>query len=337
MRTGFAVWTSIFIAIFILSTGAIAFIVYAEVQQRTADDIPNPLMNAEFVIQDITDENDGISGQWGYIEISSAELTITPGQLKEFAENYVKDSSLLWVSIMTPDGAGFYFPEANYEYAEYGALTADGRTATLYTTFTLRDGSYEYQNVGGSGTPVLNEPAGDDYYKGKVIDRTTYENDWLGIRFTAPEGYVMLTDEEIEPGKAFTEEIMLENLDQINKGDILNAELEMICGALAQPHNVIVAAEVIDDPSITVEQHIESYKALMQEIAAVKWIINDGMEKVTVAGLEFTKIHGSITIEDITQYQNIYFIKKENILFNISVTYTETSAADALINAFQAK
>ncbi len=347
MRTGFAVWTSILIAFLILSVGVVAYIVYGEVQQHAADDIPNPLMEADFVRQDVIDENGGISGQRGYIEIPADELTITVSQLKEFADQYVRDSNLLWVSIMTPDGTGFYFPESKYEYAEYGLLTADGQTSALYTTFTLRDGTYEYQNTGDVRASLMNETKREAYTKGIIIDRTTYENDWMGIRFTAPDGYELLLDEEMEDYEEFMTAFISEIVDveEIKAKYYMLAEdtYEMICGSSLDSSNINFTSGQMPDPSIPIAQYIEASKQVTQEMQelGVYCQFDDVTEKVTIAGHEFTRFHATLTTvvegnEDIS-YSDTYYTQVDDMIFSINLTYDEPAEAAGLINAFQAK
>lgn len=149
MKTGLAIMSSILIAAIIFISALIAYILFQGYQQlSSAPATPNPLTEAPFQTKDVTDENGASTGLRGYAEITKGELeAISAPQLKEFADQHVKNSPLQWVSIITPEGDGIYFPDSNYEYGEYGLLSPDGKISSLHGTITLINGAYQFQSA----------------------------------------------------------------------------------------------------------------------------------------------------------------------------------------------
>ncbi len=233
---------------------------------------------------------------------------------------------------------------------EYGSLTADGKTLALYTTFTLRNGTYEYQNTGDMRAPLMNEAQRGAYIKGNMIDNNTYENDWMGIRFTAPDGFRLLTEEELE---AYSEDVEARAAEDntaaeedsaalgVENTDVLtDEEVEMFCASTTSISYVIISAGQLLDPSITRDQYIEVLKQDFQETLNAE--MNPSVEDIVIAGHEFTKLQGTATIDvdgnEIIQYCDLYCTRVDDIIYEILVgDDEESSEAAGLINSFEIK
>ena len=329
MKTTSAVLSSIFIAIFIMASGLIIYIVVLGIfYWEPAPAVANPLMSADFEVENVVNEDGEADGQWGHVEITKNELeAISAENLKEFAEEYVKNSPYQWTSITTPDGDGIYFPGTGYEYAEYGMLTSDGRTDILRSTIELEHDKYVFQNAASA-----NEAAGADYV-----------NDLIGIQFTAPEGYRMLTAREYAELDELTSDLLAEDMDYLadTYGESApDSTYEMMCEAPDGLPNVIVNEETLFDSSITLDQYIEANKSALQELTGMDLTVSGVVENTTIAGKEFKKIHVNNNLFssiDLYMLQDLYIAKKENQIFFICLTYDESTKNEAamLLNAFQ--
>ncbi len=354
MKTGYTILTSILIAIFILLSGLIVYIIIQEVNSQDSGSIPNPLMTADFETQDINNENGQTSGQRGYVEITKDQLdAIFSEQLKEFADEYVKNGEFTWVSIITADGLGIYFPSPNLNYAEYGILTEDGQISSLQATITLENKKYVFHHINGTDSAPVPETIADTVDTSEItsedqvdtidLDKTNvvpventadyerndysdadYENYWLDITFTAPETYFMTTSQELAEWNAFTSDFFDSSL----------TATEMSCKSLSGTPNVNVVSEK-PTASMTEQEYI-------QESLLSLGIPDNYLEYTTLAGKEAVKTHIDSTssrYQGLGINQDFYFLSKENTFYVITLTYRddETTAAAILLNGFQAK
>lgn len=87
------------------------------------------------------------------------------------------------------------------------------------------------------------EETASDYTKG-ISSETGYESEWLGIRFTAPEGAAMLTEEELNEMMGLGQEVLSEDFSDLQ---LQYAEMstvsEMMCKAAEGTPNVVMSVE----------------------------------------------------------------------------------------------
>ncbi len=339
MKTGYSIFISIFIAIFILTSGLIIYILMQQITLWNTDaQIPNPLMDAQFQTQDVTDEAGETSGQRGYVEISKNQLdTISSNQLKEFADEYVKNGQYEWVSITTPEGNGINFLGTDYKNAEYGILSHDGRTNTLQANITFENNSYKFHKLNDTDTASPSEAtasipdtrdldatnvdsADTDPYERSVDSSFDYEDNWLGFTFTAPDDYVMSISNDLDDLN-----VLLDDLD---------ASMLMVCSSPSGTPYVLVMTEKVAD-SLTDREYVEASLSLIG-------IPDNHFGYTTLAGKDAIKTH----IDSLSSFyqgweinQDLYFIRKEDTSYVFFLTYQddETTAATILLNGFKSK
>lgn len=175
-----------------------------------------------------------------------------------------------------------------------------------------------------------------DYTKGTLTENG-WESEWLGLRFTAPEGMVMSTEEELAETMGIGQEILAQDFTE---QQLAYAELatvyEMMCSD-AMGSNVILMAEKLP-MTLTADQYIEILANQMTSVTAVQYEVKSDDEVVTIGGIEFNKLACAADYEGVSLCQDYYITIKDNRAVALAVTYTDATAdvSESILNGFAA-
>lgn len=231
----------------------------------------------------------------------------------------------------------------------YGSYYAADEIEETYLSSdtTQAQGENSAETVSYGGTSPYEEIASYEEttsYEGAAYSGADYVNDWMGIKFTAPAGYAMLTNEEIAELAEVVTDLVSTDLDSSEPeydGIATESNLEMMCSSPTGIPNVNVNIITVP-PSIALNEYIEAYMSYVWDLSNIDLTTGDTLENVTVAGKEFAKFHGTINItsfDNVIKEQDYYFAQNGNRLFVICLTYLkeEADAAAVLMSGFQAK
>jgi len=175
-----------------------------------------------------------------------------------------------------------------------------------------------------------------DYIVGNVVG-DNFDSEWLNLRFTAPEGFIMVAQDEMF-------EMMQIGLDfmDIDRSLVTWAEMAVVPEMMAMLPDGSVSANVITERvllgNITIDQYIEA--ALRQLEAVVGWGVNfnDDMGPVNFAGLEWYAYTVDIHAFGLDwRYQ--YLVRRFDnrmALVTIYATVDQEAYIDVLMNSFRA-
>ncbi len=310
MKTSHAICISILFAIFILTSGLIIYIiVLGATNLELGSNTQDSSPSASYSAEEVLpDELYSSQDAANNIGKSYHSSGTTWGQDKDLAET----SSF--------EGIPSYGETtSNRETSSYGDAASYGST-TSYSETTS--------------------------YGGGASSNTDYVNDWIGIKFTAPDDYIMLTKEEMAAIAGAADNLITEDLNSSNPEEYSEISTgkhqEMMCASPTGFPNVNVEIILLPSASLTIDQLIEAIKLTMGKLSSVDITIDDTVENVTVAGKEFAKLHATINIpsvEDLEKSQDYYFVQKGDQVFVIYLTYLkgETGTAATLMSGFQAK
>ncbi len=175
-----------------------------------------------------------------------------------------------------------------------------------------------------------------EYTKGTLIENG-WESEWLGLRFTAPEGMVMSTEEELAATMGLGQEILAQDFTE---QQLAYAELatvyEMMCTD-AMGSNVILMAEKLPI-ALSAEQYIEVLSEQITSVTAVQYEVESDDEVVTLGGIDFNKLACVADYEGVSLCQDYYVTVKDNRAVALAVTYTDATAdvSDTILNGFAA-
>ncbi len=175
-----------------------------------------------------------------------------------------------------------------------------------------------------------------DYERG-IVSETGYESEWMGLRFTAPEGFIMATEDELLSLMGMSKEMLSEDFNSLQlKYAEMSSIYEFMCVAPDQSANINVASEKLMLSNITEEQYVEVLKTQLANLAAMDITIDDKAETATLGGIDFTKLTSKVQYEGNSMYQEYYLRKHNGKMIVMAVTYTDEAAKDKIMNGFGA-
>jgi len=158
-------------------------------------------------------------------------------------------------------------------------------------------------------------------YVAGVITDNTYESEWLDMTFTAPEGFVIMTDEEL---KGVTDE-----------QDSPESIYEL--GVRNETWNPYMFLTI--DSDLTTYVTAESYAAMSKGhfLDNEEGTIIEDIHNITVAGREFAVFKVSFADGDQTTVNEMYFSKIDDYLIHILICSDEGNQDlnSTIINAFE--
>ena len=168
-------------------------------------------------------------------------------------------------------------------------------------------------------------PAVPEYKKGTITD-TSYQSEWIGLAWTAPEGFVLATQEEMD---AF----MDASVDQVVQDEEMAesaksaATYEMIAQAETGMPNIMVIVEKLAVPNMKEEAYFEMFKTTMEANAAsmgLTYTYGD-LQEVTVGGQPFQMATSTVDVGGVTRLQEVYFQSKGNYMIILTVSFDEST------------
>jgi len=192
---------------------------------------------------------------------------------------------------------------------------------------------------GGNEDPVTDPAKSPEFALGKVTDNT-YKNDFTGLSFAAPEGWIFYSEEQILQ----LNNIAFDYLDEKAYEMIQNAAIvyDMYASAPIGGGNTNVNLEKIDASLIEkldLKQTLESQFGLLEDAYKNMGFTDFSIqyEKIAVDGKEFDGMSLSAKISGRTYYSKCFIYKNGTYLVNVaSGAYSESELAD-IINRFSVK
>jgi hypothetical protein len=309
MKTSHAICISILFAIFILTSGLIIYII---------------VLGAADLQLGSNTQDSSLSASYSAEEILPDELYSYQDAANNIGKAY-HSSGTTWGQDKDLSEASSLEGIPSYEETTSNGETSSHGDAASYASTTSYSETTSYGSAASSDTD--------------------YVNDWIGIKFTAPDDYIMLTKEEMAAIAGAADNLVTEDLNssepeysEVSTG----GQQEMMCMSPTGFPNVNVEIIPLPSASLTIDQLIEATKLTIGKLSSVDITIDDTVENVSVAGKEFAKLHATINIpsvEDLEKSQDYYFVQKGDQVFIIYLTYLkgETGTAATLMNGFQAK
>ena len=175
-----------------------------------------------------------------------------------------------------------------------------------------------------------------DYVVG-TIDGNEFFSEWLNLRFTAPSGFIMATQEEMWEFTQLGMEVADIDPAIANWAEMAVA-FEMMAMTLDGMVSVTVLTERVMLRAMTVEQYFE---AMLQGVRdSLGWIVdfNYDMEPVNFAGLEWYTATSTVQAFGM-DFTYRYFVRRFDNRMAVITIYAITgqeAQIDILVNAFRA-
>jgi len=172
------------------------------------------------------------------------------------------------------------------------------------------------------------------YEKG-TLSATDFESEYLDLRFTLPDGFVMATEEDMYDMMGIGAELMDISPALVDYANLVTV-YEMMASVPTGTTNVILMTEKLPLRNITVEQYFDSVKSQLQNVDTIKYEINDEITSVEIAGSTYSQITASGNISGYTLIQKYMFRKIDNRMVGFIATTTsdEEATLDTLMAGF---
>lgn len=187
-------------------------------------------------------------------------------------------------------------------------------------------------------TQSTEEATAEGYVPGTFTD-TGYESEYLGYRFTLPEGYVLATDEELKELLGMSMEVMSEDLTELQKAYAqVTTVFDMMVSSPTGLPNLNVTAEKMNTEGVTPEMVAESLIAQLKSLTTMQCVPSEEYTTVEIAGNTYTRLEAVVTSGEVSLLQEYYVRLTDDRLINMTLTYSEDTAAekDTLMSSFEA-
>lgn len=179
------------------------------------------------------------------------------------------------------------------------------------------------------------EESTEGFAKG-VMTEDGWESEWLGIRYTAPAGTAMTSEEDLNEMMGLGQEILSEDFNDLQlKYAELNTVYEMMCVSEDQVTNVMVTIEKLPI-EMEIDTYIESFEKTLSQVTTMTYSVVGKDEIITVGDKEFTRVECIADYSGVQIYQDYCLAIVEDRAVSITVTYIDEDAAENILSGFAA-
>lgn len=179
------------------------------------------------------------------------------------------------------------------------------------------------------------EVAEGGYLPGTFTD-TGYESEYLGFRYTTPEGFNLATKEELDQAMGEAIEFLDEDYTEVQK---MYAQMVTIYEMMVSDEFGIVNANIaLEKASVGLDAYLEAFTSQITQLTIMDVTLSDTVEEVELAGAAYTKLSAEVEAEGYLMKQEYYFREVDDRIMAITVTWMDEYAdkKEALMNGFAA-
>lgn len=169
----------------------------------------------------------------------------------------------------------------------------------------------------GSGEPSASASQAIEYAQGKITD-DGFESEYIGMRFTTPEGFIMATEQEIETAMNAGADIMEMDEDKVEAAKEISV-YEMMAVAPAGSPNVVVMTEKLSLQNMDEETYFSALKTQLGQ-TGVAYEFSDDIETVDIAGQSYKMLVTEASYYGQALTQKYYIRKSGERMISIITT-----------------
>lgn len=176
---------------------------------------------------------------------------------------------------------------------------------------------------------------GKSYTPGTFTD-TGYESEFLGFRFTTPDGFALATQEELSQMMGITFDALGDDVSDAQKK---YAELTTLYELMAMDSLGVTNVNIVlEKTNVSMNKYLAAFKAQVESLDAMKVSLQGDAQEVEFAGATYTKLSADVSASGITLYQEYYLRKVGDRMMTITVTWADgfETSKETLMNAFSA-
>lgn len=173
------------------------------------------------------------------------------------------------------------------------------------------------------------EATDDGYVRGKLTN-TTFESEWIGLRYELPDGFTMSGEEEMDAILQAGGSLIYED----KADDIVDyAKLIMVYEMMAKDRYGDVLTVFVETTTFDIDTYVAAIKMQMGNVDAMNITMDDG-EMVEVCGVEFEKYSLTLGYGGREVKEDYYLKKKGNRMICMLIGYSEDEAAETIMSGF---
>ncbi len=165
------------------------------------------------------------------------------------------------------------------------------------------------------------------YSKGTLTENT-FESEYLNLKFTAPDGYIMATEDELIPLMELGAEVLEKDKKSIDFA-MANTVFEMMVSSPAGSPNLSLAVEKLALKNMTTDQYIEAIKKQLEGNDTMEVTFTPDSKTMSIAGEDYTAYSSVLSVSGMELKQDYIMRKMDDRLAYFVLTYTEDSSAEA--------
>ena len=176
---------------------------------------------------------------------------------------------------------------------------------------------------------------GKTYTRGSFTD-IGYESEFVGFRYTTPEGFTLADEEELASMMGITLEAMGDDATEAQKKYAeLTTVYEMMVTDATGACNMNMT---MDKQVMAVDKYVDLFKEQAEAFTTMEVVLNDGEENVEIAGTTYKKLSATVSAYGMSMNQEYYIAKVGDRMVSMAVTYIDgmEDAKDVLMSGFAA-
>lgn len=186
-------------------------------------------------------------------------------------------------------------------------------------------------------TEESTEASEEEGYVQGVFTETGYESEYMGYRFTTPEGCILMDQEQLLQLMGLSLDVLsddyTEAMIEYAKQSVV---YDLFAGYADTNTNINIVLQPVDTTGVSIDDVIEASVAQLESLTSMDVTVSDERSTVTIAGQEYTKLLVDNVANGVSMKQELYLALLPDKMVNITITYIEGNEAerDALLAAF---
>lgn len=176
-----------------------------------------------------------------------------------------------------------------------------------------------------------------DFSKG-IVSESGWESQWLGMRFVAPEGTRMASEEALAELMGISEELLEEDLSEAQmKYAELTSVREMMCYDESTKTNMIVSVDRLPF-KMSEEAYAEQLAPALSAVSAMKYEKAGEDEQVEIAGIPYLRSRYQVEAMGQSVHTDYYIRMIDSRVVYVIVTYGKDGEelASSMVSGFAA-
>lgn len=171
-------------------------------------------------------------------------------------------------------------------------------------------------------------------YAPGVFTKEGYESEFLGYRFTKPENFILMTQEDILALMGVSMDLLS---DDFSEQSLAYAEAAVIYDLVASSTTTGSSLSVSLQPNViagmSLDVFVDEMAKQLSTLTALNYTISEEYEEVTIAGADYLKLATVASNAGVELYQDYYLGVIGDYIVNIVVSYVDKADSDAILSA----